>query len=419
MITDLRAGPTAAPQPAQPTAQPTAQPAPRPVTPAADQLTGRSAVRPVARTVAADWALLRPALIFHLATRAVVVVGLVLAALRSGRPFAEVVTRWDGEWYHKVAAQGYPSPLPVHPTGRYESSTAAFFPLYPLLTKGLTGFGVPFWLSGMIINLAASTAAVMIIVLVGRQYLDRRPAQLLGCLWTAFPVSAVLTTTYTEAVFTAFGAASLLFALRRRWLLAGSLAALAGAVRAPGIVFAGAVGLAALEAIVRRREWRALGGAVIAPLGFLAAVGYIGLRTGTADAWRLTERDGWHTSLSFGAEWVNFLTPETTNQHDLVHLGMGLVAVGLVTLIIMAIVRRPPLPIIGLLIVGAFTAFGFGGVMMNAAPRVMMSFFPVFAPAAVLMARWRTGAQWLVLGVMAAIAAVLGGYFFAFAPLPV
>ncbi|QGN32892.1 hypothetical protein [Microlunatus sp. Gsoil 973] len=363
--------------------------------------------------------MLKPVLIFHLVSRAVVVTGLVLASIWSGRPFPEVMTRWDGEWYKKVAEQGYPSPLPVHPTGRYESSTAAFFPLYPLLTKGLTGLGMPFWLSGMVINLVASTAAVLIIVLVGTQYLDRRPAQLLGCLWTAFPVSAVLTTTYTEAVFTALGAGALLLALRRRWVLAGLLAALAGAVRAPGIVFAGAVGLAALEAILRRREWRALAGAVVAPLGFLAAIGYIGLRTGAADAWRLTERDGWHTSLNFGAEWVNFLTPRTTNQHDLVHLGMGLMAIGLIVLMIIAIIRRPPVPIIGLLIVGAFTAFGFGGVMMNAAPRVMMSFFPVLAPLAVLMARWRTPVQWLLLSVAAVIAAVLGGYFFAFAPLPV
>lgn len=367
----------------------------------------------------AQWPTLRPVLIFHLITRALVLAGLLVAAALSPRTFPTVVTRWDGMWYMKTAVEGYPSPLPIHPDGSYQSSTAAFFPLYPLLTKGLMIFGMPFWLAGMLINLAASTAAVLIIVLVGLQYLERRQAQLLGCLWTAFPLSAVLTTTYTEAVFTAFGAASLLFALRRRWILAGLAAALAGAVRSPGIVFAGAVGLAALEAIIRRREWRSLIGAAIGPLGFLASVGYIGLRTGTPDAWQATERDGWFTTLDFGAEWPDFVRGPLNTQQGLLHLGTAIFGLILLVLMIIAIARRPPLPIIGLMIVGAFTAFAFGGVMMNAAPRVMMSFFPVLAPVAILMSRCRPALRWSLLGAAAVLAAVLGGYFFAFAPLPV
>ena len=73
------------------------------------------------------------------------------------------------------------------------------------------------------------------------------------------------------------------------WTLA---AALAGTVRAPGIVVAGAVGLAALVAIVRYREWRSLIGAAIAPLGFLGTVLGIGLHAGRLDAWHATEHGG-------------------------------------------------------------------------------------------------------------------------------
>ena len=365
------------------------------------------------------WPTLRPVLIFHLITRAVVIIGLLVASACSGRPFTTVVTRWDGLWYLKVVVDGYPSPLPIHPTGRYESSTAAFLPLYPLLIKGLMTVGMPYWFAGMLINLVASTAAVLIIVLVGRQYLDRRSAQLLGCLWTAFPMSAVLTTTYSEAVFTAFGAAALLFAFRRNWLLAGLAAALAGCVRAPGIVFAGAVGLAALEAIIRRREWRSLVGAAIAPLGFLGSVAYIGLRTGTLDAWRLTERDGWRTTLMYGADWLDFLRASPTTIHGRLHLLIALFGIALLVLMVVAIILRPPLPLIGLMLVGAFMAFGFGGVVMNAAPRVMMSSFPILAPLAILLARWPRAVQWLLLGAAAVLAGVIGGYAFAFAPIPV
>jgi hypothetical protein len=362
--------------------------------------------------------MLKPVLIFHLITRAVVVAGLVTAADLSSRSFQSVVTRWDGSWYSKLAVHGYPSPLPVdQSTGRIATSTAGFFAAFPLLTKALMPFGVPFWLGGMIINLVASTAAVLIITLVGAQYLDRGQAQLLACLWTAFPVSAVLTVPYTEAVFTVFAAASLLFLLRRHWVLAGLAAALAGAVRSPGIVFAGAVLLASLEAIIRRREWRSLIGAAIAPTGFLAAVGYIGLRTGRVDAWQVTERDGWHARLTLGRGWPSFLTESPQAPHGVPHLFTAYLAIAIMLLTVAAIALRPPLPIIGLLVVGAFLAFGVGGVSMDAAPRVMMSFFPFLAPLAIVLSRCPSPVRWSLLGLAAVFAAVVGGYYFAYAPI--
>lgn len=368
-------------------------------------------------SVRREWPVLRPVLIFHLITRAVVLAGLVGASVFSGRSFPAVVTRWDGRWYHKLAVHGYPAHLPIHHSGRVAANTSGFFFLYPLLTKALMAVGVPFWLGGMLINLVASTAAVLIIVLVGLQYLDRQSAALMACLWTAFPMSAVLTTTYTEAVFVVFGASALLFMFRRRWLLAGLAAALAGAVRSPGIVFAGAVALGALEAIIRRREWRSLIGAAIAPLGFLGAVGYIGLQTGRMDAWQITERDAWHARLTFGRGWVSFLESSPTARHGLPHLMTAWMVIALLVLTVLTVVLRPPIPIIGLVVVGAFTAFAFGGVEMDAAPRVMMSFFPVLAPLAVWMARWPRVIRWIVLGLASVVASLFGAYYFAYAPI--
>lgn len=379
---------------------------------------GRFDVRQALRTWD-DWALLKPVLGFHLITRALIAGTLVLGAWLSGRSFPEVVQRWDGNWYYKVAVDGYPAPLPVTPTGRVESSTAAFFPLYPLLTKGLMSLGIPFWVGGMLINLLASSAAVLLIVMVGVQYLDRRPAQLLGCLWTAFPVSAVLTTTYTEALFTVFGAAALLFTLRRRWILAGLAAALAGTVRAPGIVFAGAVGLAALVDLVRHRDRRALIGGALAPLGFVVTVVGIGLRAGRLDAWRVTERDGWRTQLTYGADWLTWLQPTRSDIQAHLHLALAGFAAVLVLLTLITILLRPPLPIMALTAVGAFTAFAYGGVGMNAAPRVMMAFFPVLGPVAILVSRWPPRVQRVILAAAATLAALLGGYYFAFSPIPV
>lgn len=361
--------------------------------------------------------MLKPVLIFHLITRAVIVAGLITASRLSGRSFPSVATRWDGRWYAELARHGYPTHLPIGHSGRIAANTTAFFPLFPWMTKALMSVGVPYWLGGMMINLVASTAAILLIVLVGLQYLDRRSATLMGCLWTAFPVSVVLTTTYTEAIFTVFGAASLLFVLRRRWILAGLAAALAGTVRSPGIVFAGAVALGALEAIIRRREWRSLAGAAIAPLGFLATLGYIGYRAGRLDAWQVTEHDAWHARLTFGRGWPTFMTSSPSAPHGLPHLMTGILAAGLMVLTVLAVLLRPPLPIIGLTVVGAFTAFAFGGVAMDAAPRVTMSFFPVLAPLAVWMARWPAVLRWVILGLASVVAAIIGGYYFSYSPI--
>ncbi|WP_210414893.1 glycosyltransferase family 39 protein [Microlunatus elymi] len=366
--------------------------------------------------VGLDRALVGPVLLFHVLTRGVVIVGLWLAAKWSGRSFAAVATRWDGRWYLRLAANGYPSQLPMQ-AGQIRPSTAAFFPFFPWLTRPLMSIGVPFWLAAMVLNLLASSAAVVVIVLVSNEYLDRRSAQLLGCLWTAFPVSAVLSTTYSEAVFTLLGALCLLFVLRRRWILAGLAAALAGATRPPGIVFAGAVGVAAIVAVVRRREWRSLIGAAIAPVGFIAAVGYIGWRVGRLDGWQATEHGGWHSRLTFGRGWLSWLNPSFWTTRTEIHFLIAVLAVVLIALSIAALALRPPLPIAALIVAGAFLAFAFGGVEMDSAPRVMMAFFPVLAPLAVLLSRGPRAVRWPILGLGSVLAAVVGGYYFAFAPI--
>lgn len=381
--------------------------------PTTDDVTG-----PV-RPTGARWAMLQPVLIFHLATRVLIIVALLIAAAISERSFPEVALRWDGRWYERVVNDGYPSELPIGLDGKIVSNTTAFFPLFPLLAKALMAFGLPFWLAGMIINLAASTAAVLLIVMVGSHYLDRRTAQLLGCVWTAFPMSAALTTPYSEAVFTMCGAAALLLMFRRNWVLAGVTAALAGTARPPGIVFAGAVGLGALIAVITRREWRSLIGAAIAPLGFLATIVGIGLYAGRLDAWQVTERDGWHLQLNFGAGWLGWLDFSASTPIGYMHLLTACLVVILLLLTAITVILRPPLPIVGLVTVGAFVAFGYGGVGMNAAPRIMMSMFPVFAPLAILLSRCPVALRSTLLGVGALLAALMAAVSFAFAPMPI
>ena len=86
---------------------------------------------------------------------------------------------------------------------------------------------------------------------------------------------------YSEALFTALAAWALHACLCRRWLLAGLLAALAGLTRPVGAAVVAAVLVTALVQVVRERGTRVRrSGALLAPLGLLGYVGWVGLRVG-------------------------------------------------------------------------------------------------------------------------------------------
>ena len=52
---------------------------------------------------------------------------------------------WDAGWYHRIADEGYPGELPVDAGGYVQQSAWAFFPLYPMLVRGLMAFTTLSW----------------------------------------------------------------------------------------------------------------------------------------------------------------------------------------------------------------------------------------------------------------------------------
>jgi hypothetical protein len=44
---------------------------------------------------------------------------------------------WDATWYRTIAEQGYPATLPVGADGLVQQNAWAFFPLFPMLVRGL------------------------------------------------------------------------------------------------------------------------------------------------------------------------------------------------------------------------------------------------------------------------------------------
>ena len=103
----------------------------------------------------------------------------------------------------------------------------------------------------------------------------------------------------SEALFTALAAWALHACLQRRWLLAGLLAALAGLTRPVGAAVVAAVLVTALVQVLRERGGRPPAGALLAPLGLLGYVGWVGLRVGDpAGSFRVAR--GWGNGFEGG-----------------------------------------------------------------------------------------------------------------------
>jgi Gpi18-like mannosyltransferase len=117
---------------------------------------------------------------------------------------------------------------------------------------------------------------------------------LLAALWAVVPHALVQSMGYTETLFTAIAAWSLFALLRRHWLAAGLLCALAGLTRPTGVALVVATALAALVAVVRRRDgWRPWLAGALAPVGSLGYLVWVGHRLGRADGYLHVQKDAW------------------------------------------------------------------------------------------------------------------------------
>ena len=145
-----------------------------------------------------------------------------------GRPWTLIFSiwqRWDALWYQEIAAEGYHA----------GNNTAAFFPLFPLLSRVAS---LPFLgnvvLGQLAVTTAACVAAFVLLYRLARLDLGRRSAILSVLLLALSPVGFFLLAPYTEALFLATTVASFWFARAQRPWLAGIAGAAAGLTRLQG-----------------------------------------------------------------------------------------------------------------------------------------------------------------------------------------
>ncbi|MER6026018.1 hypothetical protein [Streptomyces sp. NPDC001851] len=365
-----------------------------------------------------------PALALFAAVRLAGVLAVVLTNAVRGHPLLRTLAHsWDSRWYLHIAAQGYGHKIWITPQGDVQSDWA-FFPLYPGLIRALTTI-LPFTpgQAALLIAWTAAGVAAYGVYVIGHHLYGRGVATALVALWAALPHSVELTIAYTESLFAALAIWSLYCVLKGRWLWAGALAALAGLSRPSGFAIAGAVSLAAGYEALRQRGrvpvslWA---GAVLAPLGWLGYVLWVGTRIGDVFGGYFKVQSAWDSRFDFGAGSARFLKALLLHGGGVVYpVALAIVAIGVVLFALLCLERAPFVLVVFagiliLLVVGGSGSF-------SSKPRFLLPAFPLLIPVARALTRtWRLRPAHAVVvyGALTVVSLLFGAYVTAVARSP-
>ncbi|MGH8919555.1 MAG: glycosyltransferase 87 family protein, partial [Actinomycetes bacterium] len=280
------------------------------------------------------------------ATRLVTIAAIALGARHHHVSLAAAVTHLDGQYYGQIAVHGYPANLTPG------INAAGYFPLFPLSTRPLLALGLPFWQAALLVVTVCSVVAGALIAVVVRHYAGPVVGMITAALVAVSPLAGVLSEAYSEALMTMLAAACLLALLRRRWLWAGVLASLAGFTRPTGAVLVLCCAVAALDAARRRREWGSVAAVVLAPIGPVVALAWIGASVGRWDGFFVEQRRGGPGShLDGGVDTVRAMFHELTGtgaHHFRFGPEQAVYTLVVVALIVWAARQRPPAPVLTL-----------------------------------------------------------------------
>ena len=226
--------------------------------------------------------------------------------------FGDVVlsplAHWDAVWFLGIADTGYDSA---------DSPRTAFFPLYPLLTRGVAELGGgsngALLIAAFLVSLAALLGALVLLHRLTSLELGRRaaaPAVLLLCV---FPASLFLGAPYSESLFLLCSIGAFYAARTGNWAWAGAAGGAASATRSAGLILLLPLVLIYLYGPrsdrpgeggpLRARGWRAslrpvhairpdFAWLALAPLGLVLYAAWLGIEHGDATAF-LGAQDFW------------------------------------------------------------------------------------------------------------------------------
>ncbi|MEI7773049.1 MAG: glycosyltransferase family 39 protein [Chloroflexales bacterium] len=164
--------------------------------------------------------------------------------------------RHDSWWYVGIIEHGYA--LGDAQTGA--QGTVTFFPLYPLLVKGVAALTGDIFVAGVVVSQLAFLAALGFLYGLARREYDGETAARAIFYLAAAPSTIFCAAMYTESLFIALVCATFYFSGRRMWEWAAAAGALAAATRNTGVLLAAVIALEGLsQQGLRLRPERLLG----------------------------------------------------------------------------------------------------------------------------------------------------------------
>ena len=194
-------------------------------------------------------------LIWRVVLLGIAAIGTVILPFKPSFPYSEALltphgsplfwswANFDGVHYLGIAAKSY-----------FAQFTQAFFPLYPLLIRILTGFIHNSNLNGLLISNFSFLACMAVFYRLLRLDISDVQAKRSLLLLLVFPTSFFFGSLYTESFFLLSVLLSFYFARRRRFILAGICGALASATRVLGVLLIPAL-LIEYFSSSRRSRW--------------------------------------------------------------------------------------------------------------------------------------------------------------------
>jgi hypothetical protein len=338
--------------------------------------------------------LLRVVLLF-VVVRGVILGAVMAVAAASGRHSYRVLTSWDGQWYRGIAENGYGFTR-IDPLDGRQLSDYAFFPMFPMLERGLSRLtGLTALNAGLLVSASASVVAAVGIYLVAAHLHGQAVGRYTVLLWAVLPAGAVQWMPYSESLFTALAAWCLLGLLTGRLLPAAMLALLAGLTRPTGVAVVAAVLAVAVVRLRRavlapRRQLLAdlvgpMVALAVAPLGLAGYLLWVGQRLGMPTAY-FHVAAGWGNAWDGGIAFARYVVGLLSSPPHWPGLLVVCAVLVPVALLIATVRQRQPVALLvftGTLMLLALTTSGYFG----SKPRYLLPAFPLLIPVARYLAR--------------------------------
>ncbi len=214
---------------------------------------------------------------------------------------------WDSLHYRTIATSGYE----FINDGRQHN--IAFFPLFPLMVRGVMDLGLPFQVAGLLVNNIAFLAALYCVYFWVSENHGTSKARWTTTVLAWCPLSLFGTVIYTEGLYLFLSAATLRAFDRHQYRWTALWGAMATATRPTGIALIPALLIAAWK---ERRPKAAYLAAAATAIGLLAFSIYCAIDFGDAIAF-INAQKGWRPSFGFDSQgWWNMLSEIVLGRPD-------------------------------------------------------------------------------------------------------